>query len=572
MAGSRMSLRLGTRGSELARAQSLLVARRLERLGHDVALVTIRTEGDITARSVREVGGLGVFAAALRSALLASEVDIAVHSLKDLPTAPIDGLILGAVPTRDDPGDVLCARDGLTLQELAPGARVGTGSPRRAAQLRALRPDLTIVEIRGNVGTRLARVHGGHGRVGDLDAVVLAIAGLARLALTSAITDRLPLLPAPGQGALAIECRSDDPTTRDAVAALNDLDTYLAVTVERAILAQLGAGCAAPLGARALWSDPHCLTVSAAAWSNDGSASVSTQQTAPVATEPEAVALGRKVAAMLVADGAGMLTELGATRPSHIADFHSQELWASGTEPALVGRNILLPREDGPLAEAIRSAGAIVTAQPLTRRRPLPFAPPPRADWLVLTSANGVETLTESGHRLGDLGARIAVVGPVTARAVEQAGGTVALRADGAPSGANLAAAFPPGTGTVTLAGSALASPDLRRALEHLGWDVTALHTYTMEPVTSAPQQVVAAWSTYDAVVLTSGSTAQAAHDLLGSPAPTTRIIALGPSTAAAARTLGFAINATATTPTADDVVAALALALNASVVLPDRP
>ena len=274
-------IRLGTRGSRLALTQSGQVAEALmaagapgegsgaRRDGLDIELVTVRTDGDGDRTPLRSLGGVGVFAARLRHALLDGEVDLVVHSFKDLPTQPVEGLEVICVPPREDPHDALCARDGLTLATLPEGARVGTGSPRRAAQLLATRPDLEVVDLRGNVPTRLARVRGleavGVGTdepvapsradaAGDLDAVVLALSGLRRLGLehcASEVLDLETMLPAPAQGALAVETRTgeDSAELARAVAALDDEPTRLAVTAERALMARLGAGCAAPVGA-----------------------------------------------------------------------------------------------------------------------------------------------------------------------------------------------------------------------------------------------------------------------------------------------------------------------------------
>mgnify|MGYP000977134818 FL=1 len=306
-------IRLGTRGSRLALTQSGQVAEALmaagapgegsgaRRDGLDIELVTVRTDGDGDRTPLRSLGGVGVFAARLRHALLDGEVDLVVHSFKDLPTQPVEGLEVICVPPREDPRDALCARDGLTLATLPDGARVGTGSPRRAAQLLATRPDLEVVDLRGNVPTRLARVRGleavGVGAdepvapsradaAGDLDAVVLALSGLRRLGLehcASEVLDLEMMLPAPAQGALAVETRagalearegggisksaetagdSENPQRSEneeaaasstalarAVAALDDEPTRLAVTAERSLMARLGAGCAAPVGA-----------------------------------------------------------------------------------------------------------------------------------------------------------------------------------------------------------------------------------------------------------------------------------------------------------------------------------
>lgn len=261
-------IRLGTRRSALATAQSSSVARGVERLAAAssdpvrVELVEVSTTGDESSAPLTSFGGAGVFVSRLREALLAGEVDVAVHSLKDLPTAAADGVLLAAVPRREDPRDVLVARDGLRLNELPAGSRVGTGSPRRAAQLRVLGRelgrDLEVVGVRGNVDTRIGRVAGSvaSSRPGssDLDAVVLAMAGLVRLGRGGEATDVFEpqaMLPAPGQGALAVECRSGDAELAALLAGADHPVTRAAVEAERALLAALEAGCSAPLGALA---------------------------------------------------------------------------------------------------------------------------------------------------------------------------------------------------------------------------------------------------------------------------------------------------------------------------------
>jgi hydroxymethylbilane synthase len=242
-----VSLRLGTRGSALALAQSQSVADAVRAAtGRDVELVEIVTSGDRSAAPVQRLGQ-GVFVSALRDALLAKEIDFAVHSYKDLPTAPADGLSIPAVPHRADPRDALVARDGLALAELPPGAVVGTGAVRRIAQLNALGRGLKVVPIRGNVDTRL-------GKVGELDAVVLASAGLARLGRLAEATELLDpalMLPAPAQGALAVECRTEDDELVGILSGLDHAPTRAAVIAERALLAALEAGCSAPVAALA---------------------------------------------------------------------------------------------------------------------------------------------------------------------------------------------------------------------------------------------------------------------------------------------------------------------------------
>jgi hydroxymethylbilane synthase len=299
-------IRLGTRRSLLAVAQSEWVAEQLRRSGLDVTLVEVTTEGDVNRAPLTTLGGTGVFVSALRDALVAGDVDVAVHSLKDLPTEPAHGIRLAAVPPREDPRDALVA-NGATLATLPLGARVGTGSPRRAAQLRLARPDLDVVDLRGNVDTRIGRV-----TEGDLDAVVLAVAGLNRLDRASLIDDVIDpatMLPAPGQGALAVETRepaltADDPRSTALEAALRDLDdhaTRAAVTAERAVLSALQAGCAAPVGALAvvdhIGSGEPELTLHAFLVLPEGAPASRLSITAPV---DQADAAGRQLAARLL--------------------------------------------------------------------------------------------------------------------------------------------------------------------------------------------------------------------------------------------------------------------------------
>ncbi|WP_369132925.1 hydroxymethylbilane synthase [Modestobacter sp. I12A-02662] len=305
-------LRLGTRGSQLALTQSQHVADALTAAhGVPVELVPVSTYGDRSQAAISQLGGTGVFVAALREALLAGSVDLAVHSYKDLPTAPAPGLALAAVPTRQDPRDVLIARDGLTLGELPAGSRVGTGAPRRMAQLRALGLGLEVVPIRGNVDTRMARVTGRDGGPGDLDAVVLARAGLARLGRLAAVTevlDPIQVLPAPAQGALAVECRSDDARIRELLADLEDPAARTCVAAERAVLAALEAGCSAPVAAHAELAEDEDgaaeLYLRASVTAIDGSDAVRGSLTGPAAAPED---LGRQLAAELLDRGAAAL-------------------------------------------------------------------------------------------------------------------------------------------------------------------------------------------------------------------------------------------------------------------------
>jgi hydroxymethylbilane synthase len=298
------ALRVGTRASRLARTQAGHVRDALAAaLGREVVLVDVTTQGDVSSAPLASLGGTGVFVSALREALLRGEVDAAVHSLKDIPTYPQDGIALAAVPSREDPRDVLVARDGLTLGELPAGSRVGTGSLRRAAQLEALGLGLEIVGIRGNVETRLGKVTSG-----EVDAVVLARAGLSRLGLLAAVTevlDPIQMLPAPGQGALAVECRSEDTAlVAEIHDALEDPRTRAAVTAERTVLAALEAGCSAPVGALGEvveGEDGDELWLRAVALSPDGRVAIRQSRSG---RPDEAEQTGAALAEEMLADGA----------------------------------------------------------------------------------------------------------------------------------------------------------------------------------------------------------------------------------------------------------------------------
>ena len=295
------TLRLGSRRSPMAIAQSRQVASMItERTGRAVEIVGVTTLGDVSRAQLTQIGGTGVFVSALREALLGGEVDLAVHSLKDLPTGPAAGVMLAAVPPRDDPRDALVARDGAKLADLPPGARIGTGSPRRAAQLLGLRADVRCVPIRGNAGTRLGKVS-----EGELDAVVLAYAGLVRIGQAGAVTQVFEpdeMLPAPGQGALAVECRAGDAELAALLQLVTDEASMAAATAERSLLEALEAGCSAPIGAYAAGTAQ--LRMQAVVMSPDGSRTLRAHGGAPAAG---AWQLGRDLAAELLDSGASDL-------------------------------------------------------------------------------------------------------------------------------------------------------------------------------------------------------------------------------------------------------------------------
>jgi hydroxymethylbilane synthase len=301
-------LRLGTRGSPLALAQAGRIARQLrERCGRPADLVTVTTPGDESTVPIERLGTTGVFSSTLREALLHCAVDFVVHSCKDLPTASVPGLQVVAFPAREDPRDALICPGGTTLDALPPGARIGTGSPRRAALLRATRRDLQIVPIRGNVGTRIRKLASR-----EVDALVLAMAGLSRLGLLD--SDATPLdpsllMPAPAQGVLAVECRTDDSATAAQLTMLDHGPTRATAIAERGFLAALNAGCNAPvaalaqLGVQEAAEPAMCLSGLIAA--PDGSSVIRAQETGGAG---EGAALGRRLAhRLLEAGGAALL-------------------------------------------------------------------------------------------------------------------------------------------------------------------------------------------------------------------------------------------------------------------------
>ncbi len=292
--------RIGTRASALALWQANWVAEQLRASGQRVEIIKITTSGDQSQTSpLRGFGGVGVFVKELERALLNEHVDLAVHSLKDLPTERVEGLLLAAVPPRAAVQDALISRQGESVASLPPQARVGTGSARRRAFLCGQRADLTMAEIRGNVDTRLAKLTDG-----EYDAIVLAVAGLERLGWGERITQRLPLdwmLPAVGQGALGIECRASDTELHAALSSLDDPQTHAAVVAERTMLAELRAGCLAPVGAWARVTDDNRLTMNASVATTDGSRRIDAASDGDL-NDP--AGLGQRIARQLSENGA----------------------------------------------------------------------------------------------------------------------------------------------------------------------------------------------------------------------------------------------------------------------------
>jgi len=468
---------LGSRGSALALAQTRWVAGRLQEAhpGLEVTVEILSTAGDrIQDRPLPAIGGKGLFTRELEEALLDGRIDGAVHSLKDLPTEMTPGLTLGAVPARENPADVLVSRHGGTLAELPPGAVVGTSSPRRRAQLARLRPDLRFTDLRGNVPTRLRKV-----REGAVDATVLAAAGLARLGLLEE-ADGWPLpsslmLPAPGQGALALQIRDGDAQMADLAGVLHDPDTARTVAAERAVLAALGTGCSAPVGALARIQG-ETLVLDACFGGEDDRPQVRRRLASPAAPE----ALGQDMAARL--------------------------LEARTCPGPLAGKRIVVTRAEeqaGKLHALLEERGAEVLDLPVLTVVPEEDTPAPGPagdyDWVLFTSMNAVRMfarlLERHGRGLAEFAVcRIATVGPATADALREYGLSPALIPPEAV-GESLLTALQECTGSVAglsilLPQGNLARPIIRDTLAAQGAKVHALVTYRTEAVLATEEQL----------------------------------------------------------------------------------
>jgi hydroxymethylbilane synthase len=622
VSGSR-TLRIGSRGSELAlwqarHVQSLLRARFVE---EDFPIEIIRTSGDrIQDRALYKVEDKGFFTKEIEEALLSGRIDLAVHSLKDLPTESPAGLTVAAVPEREDAHDVWLSLDGSGPLKAAPNARVATSSLRRRAQLRALRPDLTYEDLRGNVPTRVQKL-----RDGLYDAVVLARAGLYRLGLLPENAVVLPfeaVLPAPGQGALGIQTRSDDLAARSRAAVLQDDDALWAVTAERAFLGRLQGGCLVPVGAHAVVrGDRLCLAGMVAdlsgapifrgeeervlVGSSVGSA-VTLENGARGAGLHEATALGISLADRLLAEGAGPVLEAvreylrrevgsggSVARPAAPADR------GEGPDQPLRGRNILLTREEeggGGLAALLTASGAVVRNLPFTRTEPPQDREPllrvvrdlPAYDYVVLTSPRAVKALADLDLVLDDGSTdsrpRWACVGPATASALRR---LIGIEADLVPrqfDAANLSLAItrlevprmaaPSGRGLRVLFPAAEnAGSDLPESLRRAGMEVTRVTAYRTVPALPAPEELLPPGEAahWDAVVFTSGLVVQLFLDLLYAqmdhPAAVSWLEAnhpavLGRTAAEALRSAGVRSVRRAPRPTTEDLAATLVTAL----------
>jgi hydroxymethylbilane synthase len=522
---------LATRGSTLAIIQARLVADALTRRypEHEFTLTPLTTHGDRRpsmrlSDSPRE----GVFVKDLEQALVDGRAELAVHSAKDLPTLPTARLILAAFLPREDARDVLIARPPATLAHLPAGARIGTGSPRRAAQIAAVRPDLRAVEIRGNVDTRLRRL-----KEGAADALVLAAAGLARLGRLAEAHELLPfevMLPAPGQGALAIQAVEGSEAARLA-AAIDDPGTSRAVHAERALLRRLGGGCLSALGAYAL-VDGDQLNLQAVVLDESGTTVIRARAQGPIDTD-----VVQEVATSLESQGAGRLL----SRP----------------DASLAGLRVMVTRADGQaaaLADALTAHGAQAIRCPVIAIEPIAVDPSAlqdlgRYDWLVLTSANGVDRLRDllrEAQRDFPTNLKVAAIGPETAARAREAGMTPALvppRFIAEALADALSAAMAPGA-RILLARAAGARDILPEQLRARGAQVDVLETYRAVPPADVRPRLAASLPEVDMVTFTSSSTVRHFVDALTGALPNrVRVACIGPITAQTARELGLRVD-----------------------------
>ena len=555
---------VGTRGSALAQWQTNYVLAALKRLAPDLHIETriIKTEGDKDqVRSLGELGGLGVFTKEIENALLTREIDLAAHSLKDLPTDTASGLTIAAIPAREDPRDCIVSRHQVGLMDLPRDARIGTSSARRGAQILALRPDAQIVPLRGNVDTRLRKAQSD-----QYDAVVLAAAGITRLGRANEITEYLTLdtfLPDPGQGALAIEIRADDAELGALAAQLDHAPTRAAVTAERAFLRGLGGGCRMPIGAYAEMRG-DILHLRGVFTSDDGAQIKRGEISGDAARAEElgaALARNLQSSEWRVASG---------EKPSSHDTRHTSPLNAS----PLRDRTILITRareQASALAEKIRALGGepiefpTIDFAPLDdfREMDIALARVHKFDWVVFTSANGVRAVSERTRALGlemqtFASAKIAAIGPATARALEALG----LRVDFIPTkflGEQIATELPIERGQRALLLRAdIASDVLARGLDARGVAVTNIDAYR----TVMPQKRDLDFSQIDAVTFTSSSTVRNFIAMMNSDGrerlARAAIFCIGPVTADTARELGLRVDAVATEHTIDGLVSAI--------------
>jgi hydroxymethylbilane synthase len=545
-------IRVGTRASALARTQTATVSAALERVsGRACREVLVRTTGDDTSRPLDQLGQ-GVFVSALRTALLAGDVDVVVHSYKDLPSAPEEGVLLAAVPVRADPRDVLVSRRGTGLLDLPPGSVVGTSSPRRRSALLRLRPDLVVVPLRGNVDSRVRQV-----REGALDAAVLALAGLERLGRADEATEVLDVLPAPAQGALAVECRADDAHVREWLARLDDPLTRLTTTAERHVLVGVGATC----------------TTAVAAWAHREGELLRLQ--AELTDEHGRLSRADVSGRCRLDDQAGAAAlGLGAAADLHGANGAPPVLLVrdGAADPDLAALAVLgLPAVSDPYVRVTGSPDPAAARNLLAHLGRWAGSAPAVPRWLVVTSAHavpawqslvGADALRSAVAAAARAGVRLAAVGPRSAQTLADLGVSGVVVPEHASAAGLLERLGEEPPGEVLLPLGDLALPTLREGLTARGWGVHAGVVYRTHAVADPPASVpLVAAGAVSAVVLRSPSAARALASFVR-PAVGVAVVCAGATTAQAAREQGLRVADVAAAPSPEAVATCVRQAL----------
>ncbi|MBX3416440.1 MAG: hydroxymethylbilane synthase [Pirellulaceae bacterium] len=565
------TIKIGTRRSELAMWQTRYVARLISESRPELSVVEVpvTTQGDLELeKPLPVIGGKGLFTAELDKMLLTGEIDCAVHSLKDLPVAMPPGIAVGAVLARDDVRDVWVCPNGHKLDEIEPGSVVGTSSVRRSAQLLARRPDLQIRSIRGNVPTRIEKADRG-----EFDAVVLAAAGLNRLGLSHLITEHLPveaMLPAPGQGALAVTCRENDSSIRDVLAVLNQGRVALCTTAERQFLKALGGGCSAPIAAFAtiIEGSETIIELRGTVISPDGQESFSASLQGSNAEQ-----LGHDLAAKLLQAGAGkVIKSWRAQSNSMYMQTVSAKHICDNTLP-LSGRRIVVTRatqDVDELCDLLETQGATSIAMPVLQFTRLPVENLPEKlnrlsadDWVLFTSRHAIEFLAElDASWIASSQCKFGCVGPATASALALLG----RQADFVPTkfvGQTLADQLPIGSGCRVLwVRPKVADERLTEILQDRGAIVEEQILYETKPLAITNESFEILQNGVDAVTFASSS---AAEHFLGqliqrgsNDIPKFTIACIGPVTADTVRLMGWTVDLVASEHTLGDLVASL--------------
>ncbi|MFT3889697.1 MAG: hydroxymethylbilane synthase [Arachnia sp.] len=508
-----MKLRLGTRGSALALARSEQVAEVLRKAGHEVDIVRVAATTGDSSQMPGNSPAIGTSTRELREALRAGACDVVIHSMKDIPLddEPED-LSLCAILKRGDHRDALSTLSGLPLAALPRKSRVGVTSLRRMAQLRALRPDLTFIEVGGSVEERLRRVE-----PGDLDAVVLSAVTLKALGLEDRIAEYLPILPAPGQGALALDVRADDTEVRTALAQLDDIETRICVEAERAVLTGLKTTYVAPVGAIA--SRRGILGLKAGVFAVDGTKRVVLEIGLPT-SQLHARRTGHNVANALLQRRAERFFAPEVLASVDLTEHHDDEStfieWGDHDDRI----RVLLPRLEGQMSQTLRQNGLRVDCVTLQEGRLIPASNiMPGADWVVIPSGQTMWALRERGWDIPET-AKVAAMGSITQQIVEESGYTVELCPDGTASSLRLVDEFPPADGDVrvVIVGPDQLSTKLEDGLRAKGYTVERCEIYTMADVEDLDPELREKWDegAWDAVLLSQPSLAHSYAHLLG--------------------------------------------------------